>query len=356
MNLLQFDIIVRVAGATLLLVAAVTLWRREPRADRRFFAPFAVCLCGYLAGNAADPGLRLTGEIGRLAVLLSGLTAVFLWWFCLSVFDWAFRPRGPVLGLGLAWLVVALADRGVFGAGLEGKGLSWLLIVMGVVMMGHLAWGLYRDRAGDLLDRRRRSRLAVVVVLAGLLIVDMAADVFLGLEWTSQAYVIAQNTACLAFSAWLLVLAGDRRQQPAWTRDAEGSDRLAAVGGDELGGRLRRLIEVEKVHLDPSLDLAAFVRAMGASERAVRALINRQLGYDHFRTFLNAQRMEEARRLLADPARRKDKLIVIAMDSGFASLASFNRVFQMTEGMTPSAYRRARLSAGGELLDDVAGF
>lgn len=358
MNLNQFDIIVRVAGATLLLVAAVMLWRRGARADHRFFAPFALCLCGYLAGNTAEPALRLTGEIGRLAVLLSGVTAVFLWWFCLSVFDWTFRPRGPVLALGLAWIVVALADRGVFGAGLEGQGLSWLLIVMGFVMMGHLTWRMYRDRAGDLLNRRRRSRLAVVAVLAGLLIVDMGADVFLGLEWTSQAYVIAQNTACLAFAAWLLVLAGDQRPRGASGPEAAASGVVAVPRDGKLGDRLRRLIEVEKIYLDPSLNLATFIRAMGASERAVRELINHQLGYDHFRTFLNAQRMDEARRLLADPARRGDKLIVIAMDSGFASLPSFNRVFQMTEGMTPSAYRKARLSgrAGAKLLGDGAGF
>lgn len=68
--------------------------------------------------------------------------------------------------------------------------------------------------------------------------------------------------------------------------------------------------------------------------------------------------MEEARRLLADPARRGDKLIVIAMDSGFASLSSFNRVFQSVQGMTPGAYRRAPQSreADGGVRSQVAGF
>lgn len=78
----------------------------------------------------------------------------------------------------------------------------------------------------------------------------------------------------------------------------------------------------------------------------MRRLINHELGYDHFRTFLNAHRLAEARCLLADPARQADKVIAIAMDSGFASLSSFNRVFQAAEGMSPSAYRRAALAAG----------
>lgn len=333
--LLQLDVIVRVAGATLLIVAAVALWRRGKRADHRYFAPFAACLCGYLAGNTPAPGLQLSGEVGHIAVLLSGFTVTFLWWFCLAVFDWTFQPKGGVLALGLAWIVVAAADRGVFGEALASRGLSWILIAFGSAMMGHLAWRLYRDRDGDLLDRRRRSRLGVVAVVAGLLITDMAVDIVLGLEWQSQTYAIVQNLIILAFAAWLLTLSAERSSLDAPT------SALAAPAADGLEARLRHLVEVEKIHLDPALDLATFVRRMGTSERAVRQLINHQLGYDHFRTFLNAHRMDEARRLLADPARSGDKLIVIAMDSGFASLPSFNRVFQSVQGMTPGAYRRA---------------
>lgn len=73
-------------------------------------------------------------------------------------------------------------------------------------------------------------------------------------------------------------------------------------------------------------------------------MIHRQLGHDHFRHLLNSYRVAEARRILADPARRRDKLIAVAMDSGFASLPSFNRVFRDLEGRTPSAFRTAALA------------
>ena len=62
---------------------------------------------------------------------------------------------------------------------------------------------------------------------------------------------------------------------------------------------------------------------------------------DNFRGFLNVHRIGEARRILADPQRDGEKLIAVAMDSGFASLASFNRVFRAMVGCTPSAYRQA---------------
>lgn len=45
--------------------------------------------------------------------------------------------------------------------------------------------------------------------------------------------------------------------------------------------------------------------------------------------------------MLRDPARRDDKLIAIAFDSGFASLPSFNRAFRAIKGCAPGAYRAA---------------
>lgn len=333
----QLDVIIRVAGATLLLLAAATSRGRLGPA-RAFFIPLAICLCGFLAGNTPDPRLQLGGPLGSLAVLLTGYAAVFLWWFCLAVFDASFRPRRLVLAVGMAWIVIASADRGLFGERLAQVGLSWALILLGLGMVGHLGWRLLRDREGDLVDSRRRVRRAVVAALGGQLAADIAIDLLLGMDWQPQAFAMAQNSALLAFTVWLLSLAPPRR--PA-------TDAAPAEMDDEADPalvRLRRLMEVDRVHLDPELTFADFAAAMGASEKVVRRLINQKLGYDHFRTFLNSYRVAEARRRLADPARRGDKLIAVALDSGFASLPSFNRVFREIEGQTPSAFRAAALA------------
>lgn len=343
MEVSQLDIVLRAAGATALLCLAALLVRDgRGRIPGRLFAPLAVCLAGFLAGNTPDPALRLSGPAGEAAHLLSGYAAAFIWWFCLACFDRGFRLRGPVLAVGLAWIVIASADRGLLGPALAGLGLSRLLVLLGFAMVAHLAWRLLGDRAGDLVEARRHARVLVVVLLGGQLLLDLAVDLLLGFDWRPRGFAMAQNAAILGFTLWLagrllhadvarLAFAGPPAAMPAMP----GQD-------DRLVARLKALVEVERVHLDPDLDLATFVRRMGAPERTVRRLINHQLGHDHFRAFLNACRMAEARRLLADPARAGDKLIAIAHDSGFASLASFNRVFREQEGCTPSAYRAAK--------------
>jgi AraC-like DNA-binding protein len=188
----------------------------------------------------------------------------------------------------------------------------------------------------------------VALLLGGMLLVDLLADVAFGFAWRPPAFAIAQNAAILGFTLWLAGRVLEARSGVlSFDAAAEPSPRLAAVqrsSPDPLRQRLTELVEAERIHLDPELSFTDFVDRMKAPERAVRRLINHELGFDHFRSFLNRYRVGEACRLLADPRRSSDKLIAVALDSGFASLASFNRVFRAAQGCTPSEYRDAALA------------
>jgi AraC family transcriptional activator of tynA and feaB len=67
----------------------------------------------------------------------------------------------------------------------------------------------------------------------------------------------------------------------------------------------------------------------------------------HERTFgaeLRWQRLEQARRDLADPARAGLRVIDIAADAGFADVTHFHRVFRRAYGCTPAQLRRGALA------------
>ncbi len=351
MYLEQIDVFVRLSAMTIILFVAWLVFRqrRDIGPSAYLFAPLALCLTGFLIGNTPTMGLRLFGFPGELAHFVSGLTVVFLWWFCLSCFDRNFQPRGWVLAIGLLWSVIACMDRGLLGPAFEDKGLSYILITLGFVIVAHLIWHLLSERHGDLIQKRHDARITVAVLLGGQLFIDLSADVIFGLAWRPEAFAMAQNLAILGFGVWFAlrilvarpdVLAFNDKQIVVASRMAAASetDSLTSKGA-ALRQRLETLIDVERVFLEPDLSFNDFVRRMDAPERTVRKLVGHELGFDHFRSFLNHYRMAEARRLLADPNRSDDKLIAIAFDSGFASLASFNRVFRVVEGCTPSQYR-----------------
>ncbi|MGB3470839.1 MAG: helix-turn-helix domain-containing protein [Erythrobacter sp.] len=189
----------------------------------------------------------------------------------------------------------------------------------------------------------------VAVILGGMLFIDLAADALFGFAWRPLAFAMTQNATVFAFGLWLAGKLLTVRPDALTFGVAKGTPppseietHSAPLPKDELHRRLSFLIETERVFLDPGLTFASFVERMGAPERAVRTLVNQQLGYDHFRTFLNHHRVAEACRLLEDRD-SDDKLISVAMDSGFASLASFNRAFRAIEGLAPSEYRTAAL-------------
>jgi AraC-like DNA-binding protein len=71
----------------------------------------------------------------------------------------------------------------------------------------------------------------------------------------------------------------------------------------------------------------------------LRRLINGELGFRNFTTFLNSYRLAEVRDALSDPTQKDVPILTIAIDAGFGSLGPFNRAFREAEGVTPSEYR-----------------
>ncbi|MGN6596131.1 helix-turn-helix domain-containing protein [Sphingopyxis terrae] len=343
----QFDIAIRTGAVSSVLLLGWLLLgeRRKMGLPALLFAPLSICLAGFVIGNTPLTSLAPAGLIGAMAHAVSGFAVVFLWWFCLSCFDSRFRLRGAVLAIGLLWSAIAALDRGLFGNAFADKGLSHLLVPLGFAIVGHLVWRLLEARQGDLIQQRRDARAVVAVLLGGMLFIDLSADLLFDFSWRPIGFTMTQNAMVLAFALWLArrlltvdlgVLSFGAAGRPLLIAVPTSGSRPNA----ELLRRLSDLMECERVFLDPALTFADFVVRMGAPERTVRGLINRELGYDHFRTFLNHYRVAEARRQLSDD-HCGDKLITIALDSGFASLASFNRAFRAIEGRTPSAYRAA---------------
>ncbi|WOE76534.1 helix-turn-helix domain-containing protein [Alterisphingorhabdus coralli] len=309
-------------------------------------------------GNTPITSLRPSGVIGDIAQALSGFAVVFLWWFCLSCFDRRFRPHGLVLAGGLTWAVLAACDRGLLGEAFADKGLSRLLVLLGFVIIGHLVWRLIAERQSDMIQQRHDARMMVAILLGGILFIDLTADAIFGFSWRPLAFAIIQNAMMLVFALWLAnkLLVVNPRVLTFLGADRSGEGQAPLPVNDEQEDHLKRrltvLMEEEQVFLDPELTFTAFVASMNASERTVRRLINHELGYDHFRAFLNHYRVAEARRLLRDQGETR-KLVAVAHDSGFASLASFNRAFRAIEGCTPSEYRAAG-HQGGRNSKDLA--
>lgn len=101
---------------------------------------------------------------------------------------------------------------------------------------------------------------------------------------------------------------------------------------------LRRLMNDEKLYLEPNLTMEGLAKQLSCSKHHLSQVLNNQLRQT-FYDYVNSCRIDAAKQLLSDPAKDNYKIAAIAYDSGFNSLSTFNDVFKKITGTTPSRFR-----------------
>jgi AraC-like DNA-binding protein len=66
-------------------------------------------------------------------------------------------------------------------------------------------------------------------------------------------------------------------------------------------------------------------------------VINSTYG-QNFNDYINRFRVDEAVKLMNDPAYKNFNILVVAYDAGFNSKSTFNRAFKKVTGVTPKDY------------------
>ena len=95
----------------------------------------------------------------------------------------------------------------------------------------------------------------------------------------------------------------------------------------------------KKPYLDPDLQLSSLAKEMKMTRGQLSQLINNGLG-ENFYDFINRHRVEEVKKLMADPDKENFSLLGIAFEAGFKSKSSFNLIFKRFTGLTPTGYRK----------------
>ncbi|MEL6636730.1 MAG: AraC family transcriptional regulator [Bacteroidota bacterium] len=98
-----------------------------------------------------------------------------------------------------------------------------------------------------------------------------------------------------------------------------------------------RLLEEEKIYLNPKLTLSEMAEQMGVNNNLLSQVINKGFG-KNFNQLINDYRIEAFKAATQKPANGHLSILAIAMDCGFNSKATFNRVFKKAAGISPKEY------------------
>ncbi|MFD1469667.1 helix-turn-helix domain-containing protein [Hymenobacter caeli] len=105
--------------------------------------------------------------------------------------------------------------------------------------------------------------------------------------------------------------------------------------------KLLALMAREQPWLEPELTLAELAHRLRTHPALLSKVINAGCG-QNFNDFVNTYRVAEARRKLADPRFGHYSLVGVALESGFNSKSTFNRVFKKLLGQAPSEVMRPK--------------
>jgi AraC-like DNA-binding protein len=305
-------------------------------------ASFAVSVAAYVLVSSVDVTAALAGA-REVLVMPAVLASAFFWWFALALFEDGLRPRAIHAVPAILLLVFYAIRRSADGTlDLAGELLHQSVVV---VLFVHVVTLALSDLRNDLVDARRRFRLAVSLLLPAVGLTIAATETY-RLYGDLPAFLAAAQAPVMAalsfaFALWTTRLRAELFSSPAMSPQPR-ADLLGAADRIELE-RLRKAIDGGACFTS-DLTLGALARQLEVPEHRLRRLINRGLGYRNFAAFLNDHRIAEAKRRLADPESVREQVSSIAFGLGYSSLAPFNRAFRDLTGLTPTDYRARLLS------------
>ena len=342
MGIMFWDGVLRGGTTVLLLLLAWNFWRGR---HASLTAVLGVLLTGSALCYLYLPALPATYNtaLWRVPPHLAGMAAPGLFWlFAASWFDDDFELR-PVHYLSVITLVAAGAVSSYVGFRQDWPRLvlSAFWPIPSLVCIGLGIAAALRGRDNDLVEARRRIRLALALTIGGLIAVVVTAE--LGVDdwpprdgWrlvNAAALLLLTMTVAFSVFGWrdAALLIPPAKPMPVPTLPEADDSRLLA--------RLETEMRRERLYRQDGLTITAVAARLGVPEYRLRRAINQGLGARNFNAYLNDFRIAEAQAALADPEQRGVPILTIALDAGFGSLAPFNRAFRAAHDCTPSEFR-----------------
>lgn len=284
-------------------------------------------------------GPHLQGPWRGLLWVIPITLPVLGWLWAEAIFTEGFRLRPGHLG---ALVMLPLMNVGQWSLRVQGRPhrlLIWAVLAgIGLCCVRVLVLTIRHWRA-DLVEARRQLRALIVGIFCAETAIGVGLDAHahrFGLTSTYHALSLGNFGLLLALQTWLGLRA--LPFHAPWLNPAvERRDPPAQEPG--LIDALQALMQ-DGAYRQEGLTLADLAEKLEVPAYRLRRAINQHLGYRNFNCFLNTYRTQAAAAMLADPAHKPTKILAIALEVGFRSLAPFNKAFKEAYGIPPSAYRR----------------
>lgn len=231
-----------------------------------------------------------------------------------------------------------------------------LLILLSSAILMLTLWEGCRGYSQARGAERRHRQLFLATYGGAIAICGVIAKIWLPAEGAALQQDLLGAVAALtilAVTQWLIYC---RFNKPLWTqqqRTAEAStqtllepaqtESLATAltqADSQLCDNIRQLLFQQQLFLQANLRLTDLAKLLDVPEYRISRLLRSQFHASNFNQFINTLRIEHAKTLLSDPDKGHWPVVVIGLESGFASVGPFTRSFKTLVGYTPHEFRQ----------------
>lgn len=345
--MLLTEALIRFSAITMLIYLAITAVRDIKPSRCWPYLAFASLSTAALFFSLTSTELALPRRLSLLSGFLNVPHLVFIWLFALSVFQTKFRLSIWHILIGFAYCFPIFWFRAYeFDLSSQPPFVLTLCVSIGsALLMAHLIWVILRERNFDLMEKRKRSRLIFVSALVVVTVLTAIVDLYLIAASPPSAHLIKASTIWPAIAAaflWIIRGSSDSFVTNKAPRTFSSVQSQISAKDTPLFQALRKRMKDDRVYLDPCLTISQLGKDLGVTSHRLRALINQLLGYENFNQFLNTYRISYIVAQFDDDSNQHLSIMTISLDSGFKSLAPFNKAFKEIMGQTPSQYRKSK--------------
>jgi AraC-like DNA-binding protein len=160
----------------------------------------------------------------------------------------------------------------------------------------------------------------------------------------SEPWIVASSALIILFAVQLIFVLQNKeemlqRESTDAINNENNQDEWPIEIDKPLIEGINNLIQNEKIFLQENIKIVDFAAKLNVPEYRISQAIRQHFTAPNFNQFLNQFRVEHAKVLLECQSNMTWPILVIGLESGFASAVSFNRVFKANTGQLPKQYR-----------------
>lgn len=117
------------------------------------------------------------------------------------------------------------------------------------------------------------------------------------------------------------------------------NSRLSKEQSETYLRKIEKYMQEKEPYVNSHLSIDEMSRELNIPKHHISQILNLRLN-KNFYNYVNEYRVEKTKQLMANSDSEKYSLLGLALQAGFNSKTSFNRIFKSIAGMTPSEYQK----------------